>query len=569
MINSQSKANSPDRARWLVVLLLGGAGAAIILYSLLVPAHFRAVDTEVLEYAGRETETIVESGLSLVGLEKIGPAKLMLDAANIEQIKWREKLEQSIRGFTKAHPELMIWGGGDPYLEPIFRNHPRIHSLTNRPVMEIFILRDSREALLDYLQQSRQPAVQVVLGNRHLTNTVYFPPVQAASGQAFETAILLAALLMQGDHFAPSFREKLQILAAQATGGVEETRPLEMIYLDLISLAKRFDWIQLREFIQNIEDPITLRNLTHLVRIHQEDSSVIFAAVHLSQNPRAVTEYLLKYSDTGIRDLGNSLAFRTGGVRELLQRQQRVYYPTMRSRVNEYEPFYSLSRPLVQIASFAPGLGSGLQYIMLLVGGFLLARTSAYWHTLSLRDQEFHLPQIGAVRQGLFALTLTLLAMIFSEPFLAQENQTMQFPLQISLPFEGSPMLSQIQNSLAPNMDQITWLTLGVFFVIQLIIYAVCLVKLAEIKRQPMPSDVKLKLLDNEEAMFDAGLYFGLGGTVLALVFLALNIIAPSLMAAYASTLFGIIFVALLKICHLRPFRRQLILDCEAQGNFS
>jgi hypothetical protein len=37
-------------------------------------------------------------------------------------------------------------------------------------------------------------------------------------------------------------------------------------------------------------------------------------------------------------------------------------------------------------------------------------------------------------------------------------------------------------------------------------------------------------------------------------------------MAAYSSTLFGIIFVAILKICHVRPFRRRLILETEFKG---
>ena len=86
---------------------------------------------------------------------------------------------------------------------------------------------------------------------------------------------------------------------------------------------------------------------------------------------------------------------------------------------------------------------------------------------------------------------------------------------------------------------------------------------MAEIRRQQVPSRIKLKLLENEENMFDSGLYIGLGGTVASLVFLAMGILKPSLMAAYASTLFGIIFVAILKIVHLRPFRRRLIIDAE------
>ena len=34
-------------------------------------------------------------------------------------------------------------------------------------------------------------------------------------------------------------------------------------------------------------------------------------------------------------------------------------------------------------------------------------------------------------------------------------------------------------------------------------------------------------------------------------------------MAAYSSTSFGIIFVSVFKIFHLRPYRRQLLLEAE------
>ena len=87
--------------------------------------------------------------------------------------------------------------------------------------------------------------------------------------------------------------------------------------------------------------------------------------------------------------------------------------------------------------------------------------------------------------------------------------------------------------------------------------------KLAEIRRQTLPSKLKLRLLENEEHLFDAGLYFGFVGTVLSLVMVSLGVGKFSLMAAYSSTSFGIIFVSILKIFHVRPYRRRLILDAD------
>ena len=74
-------------------------------------------------------------------------------------------------------------------------------------------------------------------------------------------------------------------------------------------------------------------------------------------------------------------------------------------------------------------------------------------------------------------------------------------------------------------------------------------------------TEVKLRLLENEENLFDAGLYLGLFGTAASLILLTLGLIKPSLVSAYSSTLFGILFVALLKIFHVRPYKRRLIIE--------
>jgi hypothetical protein len=114
--------------------------------------------------------------------------------------------------------------------------------------------------------------------------------------------------------------------------------------------------------------------------------------------------------------------------------------------------------------------------------------------------------------------------------------------------------------------NQANWLALAVFFAVQATVYIVGLIKLREIKRQQVPSRLKIKLLDNEENLFDTGLYIGLGGTGLALVLLALNLFTASPMIAYASTGFGVLFASLLKIIHVRAYRRTLILEASREA---
>jgi hypothetical protein len=107
-------------------------------------------------------------------------------------------------------------------------------------------------------------------------------------------------------------------------------------------------------------------------------------------------------------------------------------------------------------------------------------------------------------------------------------------------------------------------LTLLAFFVLQALLYMACIVKLAEIRRQHVPPRMKLKLLENEDHLFDAGLYLGFVGTIISLIIASMGLIKFSLMAAYSSTSFGIIFVVIFKIFHLRPARRKLLLEAEA-----
>jgi hypothetical protein len=91
-------------------------------------------------------------------------------------------------------------------------------------------------------------------------------------------------------------------------------------------------------------------------------------------------------------------------------------------------------------------------------------------------------------------------------------------------------------------------------------------VKLAEIRRQNVPPRMKLRLLENEDHLFDAGLYLGFVGTIVSLILVSMGVIKFSLMAAYSSTSFGIIFVCVFKIFNLRPARRRLILEAEAEA---
>jgi hypothetical protein len=103
------------------------------------------------------------------------------------------------------------------------------------------------------------------------------------------------------------------------------------------------------------------------------------------------------------------------------------------------------------------------------------------------------------------------------------------------------------------------------FAAIQLFVYLTCKSKVDEIRQGEGDPLLKLRLLENEDNLFDMGLYIGIAGTALTL---AIKMLAPefgiSLSVAYASNIFGILCVALVKIHHVRGTRQELIMDAEA-----
>jgi hypothetical protein len=169
------------------------------------------------------------------------------------------------------------------------------------------------------------------------------------------------------------------------------------------------------------------------------------------------------------------------------------------------------------------------------------------------------------LQSGVIALLLAGLLVLVTEPFLLRAAPASEYQLRAALPvlvtFSELPPTAPVKN--APTMDTSTLLSIAFFAALQVTMYLICLVKIREIARSSFPSLVKLKLMENEENLFDGGLYVGIGGTATALVLQVLGVIEPNLLAAYSSNLFGITCVALVKIRHVRPYKRSLILESQ------
>ena len=520
----------------------------MLLCGWLVPMHLRAVDASVLQRAGEGRTSLVELGLALERANNAEAARLILQAAQDEKLPWVGELASAL--------------SAPPQNERLYPGGPMTPA--SAPVTTLVIRLENRESVLRYLEAAGSPAVRELLRTRDLTNTVLFPPSSSASGQAFDAAVSVCGLLLAGNHLAPCLRDAVVERAASARTRAS-AQPLEEILMDLMSLGQRLDWGQLTAFVSGVEDPKTLALLAGQARNAGARLPALFAAVALSQEADQVAAYLADLSQTGLDDLGTSLRYGQGGVDELLRRHQRLYSSPLRQRWTAAGPLAPFFRAGTDYALRISWFALMVKWFFYIAGGFLLAaaghcaRPAAAEMEESWRVRRYHL-----ARELLFALGCLLVVLLLSEPFLAQEGQKEEFSFRVRLPLAGAAAAGITPLVKTKLMNPKSLLTLLLFFVLQALLYCACVVKLAEIRRQKVPVRVQLKLLENEEHLFDGGLYLGFAGTIVCLILVSLGIIQQSLMAAYSSTSFGVIFVSIFKIFNLRPVRRRMLLQAEA-----
>jgi len=430
----------------------------------------------------------------------------------------------------------------------------------------VVIRLENRESVLAYLEATGSPAVRELLRARELTNTVLFSPSSSSAGQAFDAAISVCGLLLGGNHLAPGLRDAVVERAAFARTRAD-AQPLEEILMDIMSLGQRLNWGQLTAFVSGIEDPPTLALLAGQARNAGAQLPALFAAVVLSQKPDQVAAYVHDFSQSGLKDLAASLRFGEGGVDELLLRHQRIYSSPLRQKWAASGPVALFFRAGSDYALRAPWFALMVKWFFYMSGGFLLAAAVHFaWPSAPEIEEPLRVPGIHLARELLFALGFLLVVLLLSEPFLAQESQKAEFAFRLRLPSVGAVAANMAPSVKGTLMNPKSLFTLLLFFVLQALIYCACLVKLAEIRRQKVPARVQLKLLENEDHLFDAGLYLGFAGTIVSFILVALKFIEGSLMAAYSSTAFGVIFVSIFKIFKLRPARRLMLLQAEAQS---
>jgi hypothetical protein len=553
-----------NRAVWFLVCAI--LGLMMLVFGLLVPAHLRAVDSSVIEQAGRDTPAFTERGLALAGEKKLGAAQLYLQAAQARGLPGQEQLVGAVHELVAQHPDLIALGHDEPGLKILFGTTRVSTNSQSEPFTEFVVRQENRQRAIGLLNASPNPVVQELLRFRARTNTAIFSPSASAAGQALDAAVSVCGLLLERGQLAAGLSNAVLVLAADANSG-RNSQSLEQLLLDVMSLGQRFNLGQLVAFIGSIEDAETLSRLAGFVR-KGYSLPVLFCAVELSSKPADVAKYLMNYSQTGLWDLGESFRFGAGGVNELLRRNQPLHVSSLRQGVVARAPFDTAFAIMSGYGLRTPRLALTVKWLLYLGSGFLLAAAIRYARRVSELERPLQVRGLHFARESLFALGFLFVVLLLSEPFLAQDSQKAVMPFRLRVPTVGDAGQTGSASTEPSIMNQtnLNLLTMLLFFIIQGLLYTACLVKLAEIRRQNVPPRIKLKLLENEDHLFDAGLYLGFLGTIVSFVVYSLWAAHQfSLMVAYSSTSFGIIFVSVFKICHLRPLRRKILMEAEAR----
>ncbi|HVU32416.1 MAG TPA: hypothetical protein VHE61_03210 [Opitutaceae bacterium] len=528
-----------------VVVLLG---LVVAIGAWLLPVNLTSVSPALLRAAGRDTPTLGAYGRDLVDLEKIGPASLVLAAARDTRDPRVPALADALREFEQREPALVAWGGWDPFLDPLFNLRAKSGHDASTPVLTFFIPAKARDALRAYLAKSGSEGVQDLLKLRDLGATGRFVPANRPGGQPLDALILLAGLLYQGEHLSPSLQRELRGMADTALAK-NDLGDLEPFFMDLLALGRRLDWTQMAELLRRTDSVKTVGEYAHLARVAPAQLPLIYAAALFSDSSDRVASYLIQYGSAGLQDLTLALGYGQGAVKLLLLHQVPVNRTTGAS-----------IGVATELALTHPQLVLALKYLGYLIGVWLVLRGLDRW-LIAPGNVPGVAVRMGHMRSGLLAFLFAVLLVVVSEPFLLRAAPASEFQFgRTVLAISNSPISPQSQPGQSP-MDESNLITIGVFAALQIAMYFACLLKIRDIARQPLSPLIKLRLMENEENLFDGGLYVGIFGTATALVLQVLRIIEPNLLAAYSSNMFGITCVALVKIRHVRAYKRQLILE--------
>ncbi len=562
----------------LKTIAILAVGLLLAVAALLIPAHLRSIDLAVIELCHEEGKAVDGILTETIRSSHIGSALRVLEAADLEPVK-AQTYKAQIQTLIAQRPSLLASGGSDSILEDFLElvQFTPSKDIETLPLLPQLLPRSERASLSGMLAKSSNANVRALLGARDLPGLTRLHPASHAAGAPYDAGLLTLALLIEGGHFNPNLAQQIGEKAAQASlGSPTAVLALEDFAIATLSLGRQLDHRSLADLASIAESLTDWGQMATLFRAQPDRIDALYTALRFEGAPAPVFDYLATYSETGNDDLDTALKNGVGATQELLGKALPIYRPAglaqaLAATLETYRP-----KSLAGLSLSNRYGALALKALLFVISGlaFALAMGEAWRANLSEVKAVKRSTSSVMARNFFISLVVALTLWALFEPEILK-SQTTETNSD-STPHIKFVVADTLQSLKEPvkamqEINQVTLLVLALFFIVQLVIYSFCLIKLKEIAEQKLSAELKLKLLENEENLFDFGLYVGLGGTVLSLILVAVGIVEASLMAAYASTLFGILFVALLKVLNLRPYRRRLIIEANSSkvGNDS
>ena len=533
-------------------------GACILLVSAAIPVYFISVDKVAVVAAGNGTATPEDVARIYLDNAKLTTAILISDCAGL-----KSDVGNQARALFEKHPNWIPAGGDEPFFEAFYSTISS-RPAASEPFYNILALSDNRKKLLEFLNQTQTGLVRKFVELRSLNSTL-LPPVFTSAGAPLEAALLTSALLAKTGDFNPSFQKDLSITLEKMKGDSAKKDEFERYCLALLVFEKDMDWTQIRSLIPHYNSLVQIYDFAKVYNAAPdvESKKILLASLMVCGDTDACRNYLLNADIDRWADLKFAFLNGEGSLKFLLDQGKPIYKDSwLVKRLSE------ICDPLrIKLGPFAasnPVWALILKVVLSVLGGYFFIRGFLRIFSSRRDTPSWHSP-LALLRGFIEAVVVAAVFLSFLEPdTLNVKIENGQTP---ELRFAFEKIVNNIEkDTMNFQTDSATLAAIGIFLIIQFLVYVICVIRLAAIKRTKVPAKLKLRLLENEDNLFDLGLYIGLTGTVFSLILLSLGIFNASLMAGYSSTLFGIIFTAIVKVVHLRSYKRKLLIE-EAKEN--
>ena len=533
-----------------------GVGAALLILAAGIPAYFFECDRRTVAAAGEGTPSPLDIAGIYLDASKISTASLIAKESGTFG-----EISEAVEKQYSAHPQWVAAGGNEPFFEAYYSSVPETPArMSPAPLYSVLAASDSRKKLLDFLAQADSGLVKKFISMRGM-NPAIVPPVYSSAGAPLEAALLINALMAQAGDFDRRFLLDIASIMDLSEKSPEKKEEFEKYCLATLAFAKGYDWTIVRSIFSHFS---SAGEAYGFARVYEsaptrDYKNVLLAGMFECGSPSMCSRYLDGADPRRWEDFRYAFLHGEGALAFLLESGSPIYSDSAFARF--LSPVCSpIKEALAPYAAKFPAAALSAKVALAVIGGYFFIRGFLRIFQPERDTPSWHSP-LALARGLLEALAAALVFFLLAEPNAFAANSVENAPAP-ELRFAFEKVINTIgEETMNFETDTATIAAVALFFVLQLTVYVFCLIRLSMIKRIKAPAKLKMQLLENEETLFDLGLYIGLGGTVFSLILLTMGIVTASLMAAYASTLFGILFTALVKTMHVRRYKRRLLLE--------